>query len=219
MTQALTAEPSARYSDGGYRYDIEGGPFFVNSTPKGTSFHVLERGVSPMGMAHEHGRRGSLSAALRFAATLTPSTTADILDRVDATLTTDRDRERTAMLRVTGEPGTRLWLLPVYQDGRFHGLGEVVTSLGLAVIGIEAMLGSPASCWTVRYRRADGEESTFGGWSLLTLADARSRWWITDGAGSLVSGGHRDRERMLSLAAREHPGSVVQPGTDFIPEA
>jgi hypothetical protein len=219
MTQALATEPPVTYSDGWLRYDIPGTPFFINASPKGTTFHVLEAGACPRGMAWTHGKRGSLSAALKFAVTLTPSTATEILDRVEAGLTSQIDLDRVAYLRVMAEPGTRLWKMPTYTADGYHGLGEAATSLGLAVIGVEALFGTPGSCWTVRYRTDSGEESTAGGWALLTLADARERWWITDGAGNLVSGGHASRERMLALVAEKHPGSVVQSGAEFMPEA
>lgn len=218
MTQALTTAPPVPYSDGWLRHDITGTPFFINASPKGTSFHVLEAGTCPRGMALECGRRRSLSAALRLAATLKPSTTADILDRVAVGLTGDIALDRIAKLRVTGEPGTRLWSLPVYEADGYHGLGEAATSLGLAVIGIESLFGTPESCWTVRYRTDGGEVSTRGGWSLLTLADARERWWVLSHDGhNLVSGGHRDRARMDRLAL-DYPGSIVRQGCMFIRE-
>jgi hypothetical protein len=218
MAQALTAEPPVTYADGWLKYDIPDSPFFINASPKGTSFHVLEAGACPRGMAWTHGKRGSLSAALKFAATLKPSTTADILDRVAEGLTSDIDLDRIARLRATGEPGTRLWSLPTYTADGYHGLGEAATSLGLAVIGVEALFGTPGSCWTVRYRTDSGEEPTAGGWSLLTLADARERWWILSHDGhDLVSGGHARRANM-ERHARDYPGSKVVQGCMFIRE-
>jgi len=216
---ALTTSPPVTYSDGWLKYDIPGTPFFINASPRGTSFHVLESGACPRGMAWTHGKRGSLTAALKFAAALHPSTTAEILDRVAADLTSKTDLDRIARLRVTGEPGTRLWTLPAYEADGYHGLGQAATSLALAVIRIESLFGTPASCWTVRHRTDDGEVSTSGGWVLLTLAEAREKWWILSHDGhDLVSGGHADRGRMLALAAEEHPGCQVVQGCMFIRE-
>jgi hypothetical protein len=53
---------------------------------------------------------------------------------------------------------------------------------------------------------------------VITLAEARELWWITDGKGDLVSGGHRDRDRMEQLVIEKHPGCVVQQGREFIAE-
>lgn len=219
MTQALAVADPVEYTDGWLKYDIPGTPFFINASPRATSFHVLEAGACPLGMAYTHGRRGSLSAALKLAATLHPSTPGEILDRVAAVLTMQGDLDRVARLRITGEPGTRLWTLPRYDADGYHGLGEAATSLGLAVIGVESLFGTPASCWTVRHRTDSGEVSTSGGWVLLTLAEARERWWILSHDGhDLVSGGHADRARMTRLAAEQHSGSQVVQGCMFIRE-
>lgn len=217
MTQALTAADPVQYSDGWYRYDIPDTPFFINASPKGTSFHVLEAGACPRGMAWTHGKRGSLSAALRFAAELHPSTTDEILDRVAAGLTSQLDIDRVARLRRTGKPGARLWVLPSYEKDGYRGLGEAATSLGLAVLGIESLFGTPPYCWTVRYRTDSGEESTAGGWSVLMLNEALFKWWVTDGKGNLVSGGHWDRQRMEALVTEQFPGAVVEHGSAFVP--
>jgi hypothetical protein len=221
MTQALTAGKPVRYSDGWLCYPIEGGPFFINATPGATSFHVLERGAGLRGSAHEYGKRGSLSAALKYAATLTPSTTDDIIDRTVAVSSSLTDLERLERLRETARPGTRLWVLPTYTEHGFCGLGEPATAVGLAVIGIESLFGSPATSWTVRYRTDSGREDTTGGWVLLTLAQARERWWVTDGLlGNLLTGGHLDRRHMQELAA-EFPNdyAIVRQGAEFMPEA
>jgi hypothetical protein len=222
MAQATTADP-VRYSDGWLRYDIDGGPFFINASPKGTSFHVMEAGASPLGMALDRGRRGSLSAARKFAATLAPSTTGEILDRVAAVTHGAVGLERVERLRVTGEPGTRLWVLPPYGKGGYKGLGQAATSLGLDASGIEALFGTPETVWGARYQTDDDEVSTLGGWVLLTLADARERWWVIDGrpwSRNLLTGGHPDMRRMQELAA-EFPNdyAIVVQGRDFMPEA
>jgi hypothetical protein len=222
MTLAPTAEP-VRYSDGWLRYDIPDGPFFVNASPGQTVFHVMEAGADVRGTALKRGRRGSLSAALALAASLAPSTTGEILDRVAAVTTGNLGRQLIERLRVTGEPGARLWTLPAYGNGEYHGLGQAATSLGLCVSGIEALFGSPDSTWNVRCRTDDGEVSDWGGLAVLTLAEARERWWVIDGrrwSRNLLTGGHPDMRRMQELAG-EFPNdyAIVVQGCDFMPEA
>lgn len=172
--------------------------------------------TAPAALTTARGKRSSLSAALKLTASLEPSTTAEILDRVAAGLTSDTDLNRMAYLRRTGEPGTRLWKMPTYTDDGYHGLGEAATSLGLAVIGIEALFGTPATCWTVRYRTDSGEESTVGGWALLTLEEARERWWILSGdRRNLVSGGHPHRQKVANQL-HEYPNCLIFKGSEFI---
>lgn len=222
MTLAPAAEP-LQYSDGWLRYDIPEGPFFINASPKQTSFHVMEAGASPRGLALKRGQRGSLSAARKLAGDLAPSTTGEILDRVAAVTFGRLGLDRVERLRVTGEPGARLWVLPPYGRDGYHGLGQAAVSLGLRASGIESLFGSPDSTWGVRYRLDDGEVSEVGGWVLLTLADARERWWVIDGrtwSPNLLTGGHPDRVRMQELAG-ELPNdyAIVVQGRDFMPEA
>jgi hypothetical protein len=55
---------------------------------------------------------------------------------------------------------------------------------------------------------------------VLTLAEARERWWILDAeAKNLVSGGSANRGRMERLSQLKFPGSQVLQGHAFIPEA
>jgi hypothetical protein len=109
------------------------------------------------------------------------------------------------------KPGTRLWDLPTYDQDGYHGLGEPATATGVTY-GMGGVY--------VAYVTDSGRTGRTGPMAVMTLAEARERFWITDAEGvNLVSGGHRDRDRMVSLAAGKHPGSRVLPGTAFVPEA
>lgn len=217
MTQALAVADPVEYTDGWLKYDIPGTSFFINASPKGTSFHVLEASACPMGMAYTHGRRGSLKAALTLAAGLRPSTVGEIISRVKAACPGNDDRlDRLAFL---AEPGRRLWTLPVYQADGYHGLGEAATAAGLHASGIESLFGSPLSVWTAAYVTDSGREGHCSPLVLSELAEAREKWWILSHDGhDLVSGGHADRARMQCLAAEKHPGSQVVQGCMFIRE-
>jgi len=109
------------------------------------------------------------------------------------------------------EPGARIYRLPAYStDGGFDGLGRVVTVTGLS--------------WGMSGARLDfvADDGTPGiEHRPMTVTDARLRWWVLDaGHANLVTGGARDYDRMVKLAA-EHdlPASCVVQGTVFIPEA
>jgi hypothetical protein len=55
--------------------------------------------------------------------------------------------------------------------------------------------------------------------AVLTVAEARARWWITDAAGAnLVSGGAADHDRMVRLRDEKYAGCQVQRGDEFIAE-
>jgi hypothetical protein len=214
MATTQELEPAAVYSDGWLRYDVPGTPFFVNASPKGTAFHVLERGACPRGMAWTHAKRGSLSAALKLAAELTPSTPADIMARVKET--TPCDHERFDRLAWLAQPGRRLWILPAYTEAGYRGLGEKATATGLKASSVESLFGTPASVWNVAFRTDSGREGSLR--DPLTVEEARERWWITDGNCNLVSGGHADEYKVLALRDFEHPAGKVRQGREFIPQ-
>lgn len=215
MTTTQELEPAAVYCDGGARYDVPDSPFFINTSPKRTSFTVFERGADVRGTALNRGKRGSLSAARKLAASLEPSTIAEILGRVTVYDQGDRARlDRTAYL---AEPGRRLWVIPSYGEDGYRGLGEKATATGLGLNGIEALFGSESGCWLVAFRTDAGEEDRLNALILSTVEEARERWWILSADGkTLVSGGHASRERMEALTAKEHPGRVVRQGAEFI---
>jgi hypothetical protein len=115
-----------------------------------------------------------------------------------------------ARLVALGKPGTRLWSLPRYEVGGYRGRGEPATALGV----VYEMSGS-----CIAFVTDSGREKHLFPAVVMTLAEARERWWVTDADGvNLVSGGHRDRERMERLVADKHPGCVVRQGAEFITE-
>lgn len=212
----LTTDPPVLYMDGWRKHEIPGTPFFINETPKGSSFHVLEAGAAAWGGAHAHGKRGSLRAALRLAESLVPSTPADIMARVKET--TPLDHEKFDRMAYLAEPGRRLWVIPAYGDDGYTGLGEAATAAGLHASGIEMMFGSPSSVWCVAFTTDSGREGRLHPIVLSTVAEAREAWWILSHDGhNLVSGGHRDRTRM-ERHALDYPGSIVRQGCMFIRE-
>jgi hypothetical protein len=211
-----TAEP-VRYSDGWLRHDVEGTPFFINESPKGTTFHVMEAGADASGFAFTHGRKGSMRAALRLVSELKPSTPADIMARVKEA--TPLDHEKFDRMAYLAEPGRRLWVIPTYGADGYKGLGEAATATGLHASGIERLFGSPSSVWCVAFTADSGREGHLHPIVLSTVEEARERWWILSHDGhDLVSGGHADRVRMERLAAEKHPGSQVARGCMFIRE-
>jgi hypothetical protein len=145
----------------------------------------------------------------------------------------DAERRR-AELAARATPGTRLWVLPFYYQDGYRELGHAATATGLALSAVEALFGEPGDGrWLVGYRRDDGVEGKHSHQIILTLAEARERWWIVrldftggeDGEGPiqdsrlvLVSGGHADRERMMRLCQDKFPGCLVMQGREFMPE-
>jgi hypothetical protein len=108
------------------------------------------------------------------------------------------------------EPGARIYRLPAYStDSGFDGLGQVVTVTGLS--------------WGISGSRLDfiTDDGTPGiEHRPVTVTEARLCWWVLDaGHANLVTGGTRDYDRMVRLAA-EHdlPASCVVQGAVFIPE-
>ena len=216
QARIIATEPPVRYSDGWLKHAIPGSPFFINESPKGTVFHILEAGTDPRGMAWMHGKRSSLTAALKFTAALTPSTPADIMARVKAITPGDHGKfDRMAFLAT---PGQRLWVLPSYGENGYRGLGEAATALGLKPIGIEAMFGSPASVWTVRFRTESGHEDNLSPLVLNTLAEAREKWWILDrDRRNLLGGGHDVRQAVANQLHR-YDNAWIFKGSEFIAE-
>lgn len=194
---------------GWLRYDIKDSPFFVYEKNNGkTRFEVLEKGAGPRGTARPRGTAPSLPAALETAASLDPSTPAEILAQTPV-CGEDGKRDRVRLERLA-EPGTRLWLLPARKGDGFTGLGQPATSLGLALNSVEAIFGPAGdNCWLIRVRADDGAEDALRALRVLTLEEVAERWWVTDGHGNLLTGGHPDRGRMEKLAA-EHGGYCQQ---------
>jgi hypothetical protein len=134
----------------------------------------------------------------------------------------ERDREQHAKLCHLGTPGTRLWVLPVYDNDGYagKGLGSAATSLGLSLNLVEGLLGyGPGSllAWNVCWRADDGEEDTG---RVVALEDARRAWWITDGNGDLVAGGPPiyDADRAAEIAA-EYNGNAQLGLGSYDPDA
>ena len=204
------------FDDGSISYPVEGTPFYIDISPRRTSFKVLESHATAWGTSYQHGKRGSLKAALALVATLTPSTPADIVARVKETTPLDHDRlDRMAYL---AEPGRRLWVTPTYRAHGYDGLGQGATATGLHASMLEMMFGSPLSVWTVAFTRDNGEAGTLSPIALSTVEEARGLWWVLSHDGhNLVTGGHRDRGRMEKLA-ESYPGSIVRQGCMFIRE-
>lgn len=204
------------FDDGSIVYHVPDSPFFIDISPRRTSFKVQEKGANAWGGALLRGRRSSLRAALKMVGELEPSTPADIMARVKETTPLDHDRfDRMAYL---AQPGRRLWVIPVYGHDGYIGLGEAATATGLHASGIEAMFGSPSSVWCVAFTTDSGRKSQLHPLVLSTVEEAREVWWILSHDGhDLVSGGHADRARMEKLAL-DYPGSIVRQGCMFIRE-
>jgi hypothetical protein len=202
--------------DGSIVYRLEGTPFYLGITPARPSFKVYEEGAGARGNALLRGRKGSLSAALKLAAGLVPSTPADIMARVKET--TPCDHEKLDRMAYLAEPGRRLWVLSAYGHDGYTGLGEAATATGLHASMLEAMFGSPSSVWCVAFTTDSGRKGQLHPIVLSTVEEARERWWILSHDGhNLVSGGHASRASMERLA-RDYPGSMVYQGCMFIRE-
>jgi hypothetical protein len=108
------------------------------------------------------------------------------------------------------EPGARIYRLPAYStEGGFDGLGRVVTVTGLSQGMSGARLDFTADDGTPGIEHRP-----------MTVTEARLRWWVLDADHyNLVTGGTRDYDRMVRLAA-EHglPESCVVQGAVFIQE-
>lgn len=204
------------FDDGSIMYHLEGGPFYLDITPARTSFKVYEKSAGAWGNALLRGRKGSLSAALKLAEGLVPSTPADIMARVKET--TPCDHEKFDRMAYLAEPGRRLWVIPAYGDDGYTGLGEAATATGLHASMLEALFGSPSSVWCVAFTTDSGRKSQLHPVVLSTVTEARENWWILSHDGhNLVSGGHSDRARM-ERHALDYPGSQVCQGCMFIRE-
>jgi hypothetical protein len=120
-------------------------------------------------------------------------------------------RRELAELVDLATPGTALWDLPEFGPDGYKGLGQPAVSLGLT-----------ASERGLVVIRAEGHDEPYNWLRLnpsvvLTVAQARDRWWVVDAEGAnLVSGGAADRERMERLRDEKHPGCRVQQGREFI---
>jgi len=126
-------------------------------------------------------------------------------------ITMTEDQRTVARL---AKPGTRLWVLPAYTEDGYKGLGESATATGVTY----GMSGA-----YIAYITDAGQRGRIsGGGFPLSLADARERFWIVTPDGQRMTptcGGHRSRERMVSVAAEREPGALVLPGSAFVPEA
>ena len=144
-----------------------------------------------------------------------------LADQVGALREHDADPDL-ARLALLARPGARVVLLPGSDpDGPgFRGLYQMGTSRGLAAMPDRARGWSYA---LVIIRPDDGcrdqDDKRLCATVVRTVADYAGRWWITDADGAnLLSGGHRDAQKMLDLRDREFPGGLVQQGSQFLPE-
>jgi hypothetical protein len=135
---------------------------------------------------------------------------ASVIERVRAKTYGQAGRDSLDRLAQLAEPGTRLWILPFYGQDGYRGLGEAGTALGLAESPVEALFGGGGNSLLLHYRTDSGQEGTMSVTIALTEAEAAVRWWVTDGRGNLVTGGHPGRDRMARLA--EDHGGVLQQG-------
>jgi len=128
------------------------------------------------------------------------------------------DDPKLAKLALLARPGTRVWLC----GGA--GLGQAATSLGVMQGSEPHRRGDDRWDYALVSVRPDGarldqDDKRLYATVILTVADAAERWWIVSADGrELVSGGHRDRDRMLALRDEKFPGCLVQQGAQFIPE-
>jgi hypothetical protein len=117
-----------------------------------------------------------------------------------------------ARLVTLATPGTALWLLPDYDRDGFKGFGRVGTSLGMTCADGLVVIKSEGHDQPHNWLRLNPV-------AVLTVAEARARWWITDAAGAnLVSGGAADHDRMVRLRDEKYAGCQVQRGDEFIAE-
>lgn len=126
-------------------------------------------------------------------------------------ITMTEDQRKVARL---ARPGTRLWVLPTYTEDGYKGLGEPATATGVTY----GMSGA-----YIAYVTDAGQQGRISGHAFpLSLAEARERFWIVTPDGLRMTptcGGHKDRARMVSVAAEREPGALVLPGAAFVPEA
>jgi hypothetical protein len=186
-------------------------PFAVWEAPKGRRgdrFAIIEPGVGYRGMALRRGTARTLAGASELASSLSPSTPADILARIEAHGEMDHGRLET--LHTLSQPGTKLWII-------CDGYGYEAVSDGLVADGIEAMFGGDGElrCWLIRWHDPDGTECK--GLYAVALEDAERAWWILSADGRVVAGGPSifDHDRALELAA-QFGGRAVH-GTASLP--
>lgn len=184
---------------------IPDSPFAIWEAPKGgraPRFTVIEPGAGRRGMGRRRGQTRTMAGAEELAATLKPSTPAEILAHIETW--DDRDRHLMGELLRLSQPGTKLWII-------CDGCGYEAVSEGLAVSGTEALFGgeNELSCWLIRWRAADGTEDK--GQYAVALEDAERAWWILAEDGRVRAGGPPifDHGRALEIAA-EFGGRAVQ---------
>jgi len=143
-----------------------------------------------------------------------------LADQVDALREHDADPDL-ARLALLARPGARVVLLPEFDpDGPgFRGLYQMGTSRGLTAMPDRSRDWG----WALVIIRPDDVVLDHGDKRLYahvvhTVADYAERWWITDADGeNMLSGGHRDEQKMLDLRDREFPGGLVLQGRAFLP--
>jgi hypothetical protein len=170
-------------------YHLSPGPFFIRTSKRGGSpFQVYEAGAGCRGGAYERGRAKTLHAAFELAASCSPSTPAEILGRV--TVYSREDRDRLDRLAKLAEPGTKLWVMPLWGEDGYPDTGQPATVTGLTVIGVEALFGSDRHCWVIKYVGDwDGREGTIGEWPAMTIGRMRELWWVVGERGNVVGSG------------------------------
>ena len=139
------------------------------------------------------------------------------VDHGHAVLAQLQDEQAAERIIRLATPGTRVWLLPDFIGGRgghYDGTGHFAESLGMT---------GPTDDHLVVVKDTENDKPynwlRLKPYVVLLPGEAAAKWWVVDGAGNLVTGGHDDRERMLELAAKQaEPCKVVQ-GAEFVPGA
>jgi len=191
-----------------------GGPVWIARLEAEDALRVYEAAKLRADAALELSRR----AGRKLADAEQAEGAAKYLEFIQALREQDNSPElaHTALL---ARPGTRVWLLPAYDGDGYRGLGEFGTSLGLTALpGRHQRWGQALVIIRPDGGRPDEHDKRLYASVVMTVAEARERFWIVDAEGrNLVSGSHRDEMRMAQVQADKHPGCQVWAGSRFIP--
>lgn len=205
-SQVVTVAKSLPASDDYTCHELSDTRFVIWEKPRGRDrFTVMERGTGRRGTGRARGKCATLAGALELTATLTPSTTAEILAGIE--VYGDLSRSLHGKLTMLGTPGAPLFVLA-------DGEGYETVSEGLAVNAVEALFGGDdeLGCWLIAWRDPQGE--LVKGLYCMSCGDAERAWWILRD-GKVVAGGPDifDETRALELA--EQFGGTAVKGTGW----